>query len=41
MPRRDQIVSDSSEAFRFVDRKSFVGKVMKIWWPLGRQGPVR
>jgi signal peptidase I len=38
---RDQIVSESSEAFRFVDRKSFVGKVMKIWWPLARQGPVR
>jgi len=29
------------EAFRFVDRKFFVGRVLKIWWPLGRQRPVR
>jgi signal peptidase I len=39
--RRDQVLSDTSEAFRFVDRKSFIGRVVKIWWPLVRQGPVR
>lgn len=38
---RDQVVSESSEPFRFIDRKFFVGKVVKIWWPLVRQGPVR
>ena len=38
---RDQIVRETSEAFPFVDRKSFVGKVLKIWWPLARQGPLR
>jgi len=38
---RDQIVSETSEPFRFIDRKSFAGKVVKVWWPLARQGPVR
>jgi signal peptidase I len=38
---RNQVVSDSSEAFHFIDRKFFVGRVLKIWWPPARQGPVR
>lgn len=29
------------EALRFVDRRFFVGRVVKIWWPLVRAGPVR
>jgi signal peptidase I len=32
---------DPAEAFRFVEQKFFVGRVLKIWWPLGRERPVR
>lgn len=32
---------EPAEAFRFVDRRFFVGRVVKIWWPLVREGPVR
>ncbi len=38
---RDEIVSQDSEPFRFIDRKSFVGKVLKVWWPPAREGAVR
>jgi signal peptidase I len=38
----DQFLREEEpEAFRFVDRGFFVGRVVKIWWPLVRAGPVR
>jgi len=39
---QDQFLREEEpQALRFVDRRFFVGRVVKIWWPLGRAGPVR
>lgn len=39
---RSEIVEElSGEPFVFVDRSYFVGRVLKVWWPLARARPVR
>jgi len=32
---------EESRPFRFVDRRFITGKVVKVWWPLERERPVR
>jgi signal peptidase I len=38
---QDQVVSKTSEPFHFVERRFIRGKVMRVWWPPPREGPVQ